>query len=128
MDSTSEKQTGTQVAKALDKVFSEGRICEKLRSDNGKEFVNNVVKEYLKSKNIYHFTTQNSPKANYAERIIKTVKGMLFKYFQKKRTYRYIDILSDIVTSYNLTPHKSLNYVAPENVTMGVYVFKTIKS
>lgn len=110
-------KTGTQVAKALDKVFSEGRICEKLRSDNGKEFVNNVVKEYLKSKNIYHFTTQNSPKANYAERIIKTVKGMLFKYFQKKRTYRYIDILSDIVTSYNLTPHKSLNYVAPENVT-----------
>lgn len=110
-------KTGREVVKALDKIFSAGRVCQKLRSDNGKEFVNKVVQAYLKSKDIYHFTSQNSPKANYAERVIKTIKGMIFKYFQKKRTYRYIDVLDDIVKSYNLTPHKSLNYLAPKNVT-----------
>lgn len=111
-------KTGKEVVKALNKIFSEGRTCTKLRSDKGTEFVNRVVKDYLKSKNIYFFNTLNSQtKSNYAERVIKTFKNMMYRYFTKNRTYRYLDVLDDLVKSYNSTPHKSLNNTAPKDVT-----------
>ena len=37
-------------------------------------------------------------------------------YFSKNRTYHYIDVLQDIVNSYNATPHSSLNNIAPASV------------
>ena len=33
-----------------------------------------------------------------------------------KRSHRYIDIIQDIVSSYNKTPHRSLKTLAPEDV------------
>ena len=41
---------------------------------------------------------------------------MMYRYFTKNRTHSYIDALEDIVKSYNATPHKCLNKVAPKNV------------
>jgi len=35
----------------------------------------------------------------------------------EKQTYRYIDVLQDIVHSYNNTPHQSLGGVTPASVT-----------
>lgn len=62
------------------------------------------------------FANQNS-KASIAERVIRTIRGRLYRYFQKNRTRRYIDVLSDIVDNYNSTPHRSLNGLAPNYVT-----------
>ena len=42
---------------------------------------------------------------------------MMYRYFTKNRTHRYIDVLGDIVKSYNATPHKSLINVAPKDVS-----------
>ncbi|KAJ8316756.1 hypothetical protein KUTeg_005702 [Tegillarca granosa] len=42
---------------------------------------------------------------------------MMYRYFTKSRTYRYIDILQDIVSTYNSTPHKSLNNIISKDVT-----------
>ena len=52
--------------------------------------------------------TQNETKANYAERVIKTLKHKLFRYLLKNRTERYIDVLKDAVHSYNHTIHRNL--------------------
>jgi len=41
---------------------------------------------------------------------------MLYRYFTKKRTYRYIDVLQKFASTYNATPHRSLNYIAPQDV------------
>lgn len=38
-------------------------------------------------------------------------------YFTKNRAKRYVDVLQDLVESYNETPHTSLNNTAPQNVT-----------
>lgn len=40
----------------------------------------------------------------------------MYRYFLKNRTYRYIDILQDLVTSYNQRPHRSLGERAPATV------------
>ena len=76
------------------------------------------MKDFLRSKHIYFFTTQNSDtKANYAERVIQTLKSRIYRYFTKNRSKRYVDVLQDLVQSYNETPHKSLGNVAPKHVT-----------
>jgi hypothetical protein len=50
------------------------------------------------------------------ERVIKTIKNMMYRYFTKQRTHRFVDVLQDIVDSYNVTPHRSLNNIAPNDV------------
>ncbi|MES9902545.1 MAG: DDE-type integrase/transposase/recombinase [Sedimenticola sp.] len=100
---------------AFKDVFRE-RSPVRLRVDKGSEFVNRKVKKYMKDNNIHMFTTQNLPKANYVERVQRTVKTALYRYMRQKRSYRYIDDLQKIVENYNATPHRSLNYIAPEDV------------
>ena len=40
----------------------------------------------------------------------------MYRYFTKNQTYRYIDNLQQFADSYNRTPHRSLNFIAPINV------------
>ena len=61
--------------------------------------------------------TTNEVKANYDERLNKTLKTILYRYLAKHRTRRYIDALEDLVKSYNASPHRSLNNIAPKDVT-----------
>ena len=50
------------------------------------------------------------------ERVQATFKKELYRYLRHKRNNRYIDDLQKLVDSYNATPHRSLNYVAPNDV------------
>ena len=59
-----------------------------------------------RSVGVYHFVTQNEPKANYAKKCVKTVKHKLFRYLLKARSHRYVNVLSDIARSYNNTEHQ----------------------
>ncbi len=75
----------------------------------GKEYLNNSVQDYLKSENILHFIAYNQYHANYAERVIRTLKGRIYKYMRENLTMTYIDVLQDIVHSYNMTIHSFLH-------------------
>lgn len=41
---------------------------------------------------------------------------MIYRYFTKNRTHRYVDVLQSLVDSYNTTPHRSLDNIAPKAV------------
>ena len=100
---------GEDVLQALKLILSGTRKAKTIRSDLGQEFRNKQVNAYLKSQNIYHFYALNTEtKANYAERLIKTLKHKRFRYMLKNKTQRYIDVLQDVVYSYNHTVHRSL--------------------
>ena len=100
---------GEDVLRALQLILSGPRKAKTIRTDMGQEFRNKQVNAYLKSENIHHFYALNTEtKANYAERLIKTLKHKLFRYMLKNRTQRYIDVLQDVVYSYNHTVHRSL--------------------
>ena len=60
---------------------------------------------------LFH-NTKFRHQANYAE----TLKSRIYRYFTKNRTKRYIDVLPDIVQSYNETPHTSLGNISPKDV------------
>lgn len=112
-------KTGKEVTRAFAHIFKGGRICKRLRTDKGGEFTNLHTQQYLKSKGIYYFTTQNSEtKANYAERAIKTFKNMLYRYMSKYKTKHYLNVLQDLVNQYNETPHSSLGNIAPRDVNV----------
>ncbi|XP_069128436.1 uncharacterized protein [Argopecten irradians] len=109
-------KTGKEVLKAFDRIVKRGVIPKRLRSDGGSEFNNQWLKKWCKEHDVYYFTTKNVVKANYSERVIRTLKTILYRFFTKQRSYRYIDDLQDFVSSYNATPHRSLHNVAPKDV------------
>lgn len=89
----------------------------KARTDKGSEFSNQYLKRFMKKQGIYLYITQSSSKANYAERVIRTLRSMIFRLLRYQRNYKYIDQLQDIVNSYNNSPHRSLNGLAPSEIT-----------
>ncbi len=91
---------------------------EKLRSDLGVEFKNKQVAEYLNNEGIDHFFAQSDKKANMAERFIRTIKTKLVRYMSKNKTVKWVDILNDVVDSYNNTFHRSIG-TSPSLVKKG---------
>ena len=57
---------------------------------------------------IQFFTTKSETKASIAERFIRTLKQKIYRHFTANNTLRYIDVLQDIVYSYNHTIHRSI--------------------
>ena len=109
------QKTGGEVKQAIEKVFASGRKCEVLRSDAGKEYCNRIVEKFLKEENVHHIVAFSQHKASYAERFNLTIQQKLYKYLYEHQTYRYVDILQDVVDSYNATSHSSIG-MAPKDV------------
>lgn len=107
----------THVLQAFQNIFKNTqRRPTLLRTDKGKEFTNRWVKQFLKKQNIYAYTTKNETKANYAERVIRTLKGLMYRYFIHHQTYIYLPILQDLVSNYNHRPHTTLKGQSPVNI------------
>ena len=92
---------GETVAKELEELFKE-RKPGKLWTDKGKEFYNKDVKDLVEL-----YSTENEEKSSIAERWIRTMKEKMWKYFSDSNTYKYIDVLPDLVEDYNNTVHSS---------------------
>jgi transposase InsO family protein len=102
--------TSKHIIQAFDEILSEVVwTTSRLVTDDGSEFTNKTLKQYLASKNIQRYSTYNKIiKVSPAERVIKTVKVKLYKYMHYTKSMRYIDHLQDIVFAYNVSIHTSL--------------------
>ena len=101
----------------LKTIFKDSFKVNMVRTDRGMEFHSEDVNTYLKGQNVHHFNALNTEtKANYAERLIKTLKHILFRYMMKNRTQSYIDVLQYIVYSYNHNLNRSLG-ATPASIT-----------
>jgi len=59
---------------------------------------------------IRHFTSRDSKiKCAIVERVNRTLKGRMFKYFTAYGTRKYIDVLQQLVSAYNNKIHRSIN-------------------
>lgn len=105
------------IIEGLNRVFTTYRRKPRvLRTDKGSEFKNKFLKSWLVKQKVNVIYTQNETKANYAERVIRTIKNLMYRYFMKNRTYRYVEILQKLVESYNNRPHRSLGGLSPGSV------------
>lgn len=107
------------VVAAFKRIFARGKKPRRLRTDKGGEFMGNVSQDYFDSVGLEQWSAHNDEiKANFAERVIRTLKSTIWSYMRKNKRYRYIDVLQDLVHSYNNTKHKSIG-MKPSAVTKG---------
>jgi transposase InsO family protein len=97
-------------------IFSGDRKPRKLRSDQGLEFNNTDMKRYMSEIGVQHFHTQNEVKANYAERVIRTMKNHIYRMMNSNNSDRYIDQLDNLVHNYNHSAHRSLRDRTPASI------------
>jgi len=88
-----------------------------VQSDKGTEFLNSTFQSMVCRSDVKFYTSENEDiKAAVVERFNWTLKQKIYRYFTAKRTRRYIDVLTDLVHSYNNTHHRSIG-MAPMEVT-----------
>ena len=115
---TLENELKDTVINAFQCIFQRAKKPRCLRTDRGGKFTGRKVQDYFDSINIKHWTAHNDEmKANFAERIIWTLKKSLWGYMRTKND-RYIDMLKDIIHSYNNTKHGTMG-MKPSEVTKG---------
>ena len=98
------------------KTIPEKELPFVIRSDRGVEFKSKVFQSWLKSKHVKYFTTSDdTTKCSIVERVIKTLKSRMWRYFTCNKTLRYVDVLPGIVKLYNDSYHRSIG-MAPSSV------------
>jgi transposase InsO family protein len=108
-------KSGPEIARVLRGIFRE-KVCKRLQTDKGKEYLNKHVRELLNKYNVELWTTNSEVKAAMVERFNRTMKTRMYKYFTANNTRRYVDVLPQLVVGYNNTIHSSIG-MAPSNVT-----------
>lgn len=98
---------GVEMVQTLKKVFEKSK-CDIFYSDSGSEYIANVVKAFLKRHKIRQYFSRSDTKSSMAERVIKTIKGKLFRYMEENNSFRWIDALDDFVTGYNNSYHSAI--------------------
>ena len=101
--------------KLIKQLRADGLIIRVIQSDNGTEYTNRQVSEYLKDENIEQvFCPVSVLRENdkrclaVAERFNRTIKSLLNKYMESNNTARWVDALDDVVANYNQTYHSSI--------------------
>ena len=100
-------KTGKATKEGLETILNKDGITpKKIWADKGTEFYNKEVKQYLVSKNITLYSTENEEKCSVIERWNRTIKTWLWKYFTANGTHKYIDILQPLIDKYNSPCHR----------------------
>ena len=109
------KKTGASITEAFAKMIIHTKPTM-LQTDRGTEFKNATFQKLLQDNDITFYTSENDDiKAALIERFNRTLKSKMYKYFTHKSTLRYVDILQDLVDSYNNTVHSVIR-MTPNSV------------
>jgi hypothetical protein len=118
-------KTGREVSLAFEEKILSERTCRMLQSDKGTEYTNSVFQSMLAKHGIHHYTSENDDiKAAVIERWNRTLKERIYRYFTYRNTRRYIDVLNDIVYSYNNTYHRSIGMTPSQVVKENEHIVR----
>jgi transposase InsO family protein len=98
-------------------------LPKQITVDQGTEFKNVKVTNLFKKYGIKMFHPTSEGKAVYVERVNQTLQSLIYRYLSEKQTRSYIDVLQDLVETYNSRPHRSLNNLAPSQAVKDENVF-----
>lgn len=105
-----------EVTNAMKSVLeTDKRVPVNLHTDRGTEFYNSNFKKLMDKYKINHYSSFSSLKAAVVERLNRTIKGLMFKEFSYRGSYKWIDILQKIINTYNHSTHSKIK-VAPADV------------
>ena len=108
---------GTAVTAAFREVLERvaPRRPRRLQTDKGKEFYKTTFTNLMRRHGIKHFASESDQKAGVVERFNRTIKTILWTYMSDRGTMRYLDVLAQIVHSFNYSRHRSIG-MAPAEV------------
>jgi hypothetical protein len=103
-------KSGSDVASAFKDIMDGSKRSPRLGwSEKGKEFYNKNFESLVTL-----YSTENEEKSCVVERFNRTLQGIMFKYFTPNNTYKYIDVLQEMVDLYNNTKHVSIKMTPAE--------------
>jgi transposase InsO family protein len=119
-------KTGPAVTSAFQWIFKDPKYSRKrpvwVRTDKGKEFLNTTFQDMLKHENIQFQVCRNPDvKCAIVERVQRTLRENIFKYFTYSNSHRYLDVLPKFVRAYN-TVHTSTGIVPSKGTNSDVHV------
>lgn len=88
-------------------IFSKYKF-KNFQTDQGTEFFNSEVKKLVNEFNINHYSSFSEKKASICERFNKTLKNKMWMYFSEKGNYKWLDVLSKLVSDYNKKFHSTI--------------------
>ena len=80
----------------------------KLESDRGSEWYKNIFKNFLKSRNIQHYSRFTDKCPSIAERVIRTMRNLLKKPVFLASNADWLSELPSVIKQYNNTIHHSI--------------------
>jgi transposase InsO family protein len=100
---------GKEVSLAIKDIFeSSHRKPKRIQTDQGTEFYNVYVKRLLDENNIELFSVMSPKKCALVERWNRTLKSKIWKYFTSRNTYKWLEVLPNIVHAYNHSIHRTI--------------------
>ncbi|KAJ8915419.1 hypothetical protein NQ315_003179 [Exocentrus adspersus] len=105
-------KTGQELTQAFEDILlhANKRVPSNLQTDQGTEYYNRIFNNLMKKYNINHYSTYSVKKASMAERVIRTIKSKLYKYFSLNGTYKWLDVLPEITDNYNESRYSTTGY------------------
>lgn len=88
-----------------------------LQTDQGLEFENKHVQEFFKTNGVHQFSVKSPYKAALVERFHRTLRSRMYRYFTRSGTQRWVDVLPDLLHSYNNRGHSSILGFSPTEAT-----------
>ena len=116
-------KTGEEVVEQFKIIFKEASerssgdevtVPEKIQFDDGKEFYNKKIYALFDEHNIDHFSSRSEKKASIVERLNRTLKTRMWKYFTANETEIWYDVIDDLVNDYNISFHSSIGMTPTE--------------
>src|SRR5579875_3287082 len=111
------------IASSLIAIFEEtkqkyGKVPKLLTSDNAKEFKSEIIKKLCERYKIQQkFSFPYSPQEQgQVERRNQDIKNIIFKHFINTKTYRYIDIINQILYNININTVNKTTGLTPDQI------------
>lgn len=98
-------KTAKTTVNAMEKIFDKiGERILNIHNDAGSEFMNNQMTRLLaRSGGINQYITYSGKKASIVERLIRTIKRKIYMRFSLQGSYKWYNILDEIIDEYNNT-------------------------
>ena len=110
-------KSGLCVKEAFKSILEE-KVTLYLQTDKGTELKKTLFQGQLTEYKIQFYTSENDDiKAAIVERFNRTLKTRKYRYFTHSTSYRYVDVLENLVHSYNHTYHSSIG-MSPATVNV----------
>ena len=101
------------------KIFGKNndKVIAKIWCDEGTEFYNKKFTQWCKKNNVTMYSTYGGKyKNSMIERLVRTIKLLVDKRLTEKSTYRWIDIIDDVMNEYNNRKHTAIGITPSEGL------------